>query len=231
MAEQLQYLPCAFPLALFTALFAAPPCSFQYFHQWLRQVKLGNYPSMVFWTDPLDEAAHFSARLDDFLRAFLGRFRAFHGFFSLPAFSRGRTVREIITIQGHGGHRSREPAAFTAFSAPIRFMCSATAFLTLFQSSGTGRRGRDGCRARHPALQGRGFACLRPAFDDFLATTVNAGSYICASTATHRLPPDVEPNKWHRTFWCLALCLLALGLICMGGLGVAARCSAISPAR
>ena len=55
----------------------------------------------------------------------------------------------------------------------------------------------------------------------FLATTVNAGSYVCASTATRRLGPNSEPDKWHRTMWCVALCLLALGLICMGGLGVA----------
>ena len=55
----------------------------------------------------------------------------------------------------------------------------------------------------------------------FLATTVNAGSYVVATTATLRISPDAEPHRVHRTFWCVAQCVLALGLLSMGGLGVA----------
>ena len=55
----------------------------------------------------------------------------------------------------------------------------------------------------------------------FLATTVNSGCYVVASTATRRMQVDGDPHRYHCTFWAVAQGLLALGLLAMGGLEVA----------
>jgi BCCT family betaine/carnitine transporter len=54
----------------------------------------------------------------------------------------------------------------------------------------------------------------------FSATTYDSASYILASVATHRLPAGEDPDRWHRVFWALALAVLPLTLMFIGGLKV-----------
>jgi BCCT family betaine/carnitine transporter len=54
----------------------------------------------------------------------------------------------------------------------------------------------------------------------FSATTYDSASYILASVATRRLPAGEEPDRWHRVFWALALAILPLTLMFIGGLKV-----------
>jgi BCCT family betaine/carnitine transporter len=54
----------------------------------------------------------------------------------------------------------------------------------------------------------------------FSATTYDSASYILASAATRRLPAGDEPERWHRVFWALALAVLPLTLMFVGGLKV-----------
>lgn len=179
---------------------------------------LGNYPSMVFWTDPWTGGS-FPRDWTIFYALFWAGFGPFMGLF-IARISRGRTVREIIlwgtasTVAGacliHG--------VFGSYALYVQREGILDAVAILKEQGGA---------AAMIAVLGTlpfkdavlvAYALLSTIF---LATTVNAGSYVCASTATVRLGSASEPDKWHRTIWCLALCLLALGLISMGGLGVA----------
>ena len=54
----------------------------------------------------------------------------------------------------------------------------------------------------------------------FSATTYDSASYILAATATRRLPAGDDPPRWHRLFWAIALTLLPLTLMFVGGLRV-----------
>ena len=55
----------------------------------------------------------------------------------------------------------------------------------------------------------------------FSATTYDSASYILASSATHHLRPSEDPPRWHRLFWALALAILPVTLMYIGGLKVA----------
>ncbi len=54
----------------------------------------------------------------------------------------------------------------------------------------------------------------------FSATTYDSASYILASAATRHLPAGEDPDRWHRVFWALALAVLPLTLMFIGGLKV-----------
>lgn len=54
----------------------------------------------------------------------------------------------------------------------------------------------------------------------FSVTTYDSASYILASSATRNLPPGEDPQRWHRVFWAVALAVLPLTLMFVGGLKV-----------
>ena len=55
----------------------------------------------------------------------------------------------------------------------------------------------------------------------FCATTYDSASYILAANATHRLHPSEDPPRWHRAFWAVALAVLPISLMYVGGIKVA----------
>ena len=52
----------------------------------------------------------------------------------------------------------------------------------------------------------------------FSATTYDSASYILASSATRMLKAKEDPVRWHRLFWAVALAVLPLTLMFLGGL-------------
>jgi BCCT family betaine/carnitine transporter len=52
----------------------------------------------------------------------------------------------------------------------------------------------------------------------FSATTYDSASYILASCATRELKAKEDPVRWHRLFWAVALAILPLTLMFLGGL-------------
>lgn len=52
----------------------------------------------------------------------------------------------------------------------------------------------------------------------FAATSYDSASYTLASSTTRALPRDAHPARWNRVFWALALGLLPITLIQIGGL-------------
>lgn len=54
----------------------------------------------------------------------------------------------------------------------------------------------------------------------FSVTTYDSASYILASSATRKLDAGEDPVRWHRVFWAMALAVLPLTLMFVGGLRV-----------
>ena len=54
----------------------------------------------------------------------------------------------------------------------------------------------------------------------FVATTYDSASYALASAATKELQACENPAKWHRIFWAVALGILPIILMYIGGLKV-----------
>ena len=52
----------------------------------------------------------------------------------------------------------------------------------------------------------------------FAATSYDSASYTLASSTTRALPRDAHPARWNRVFWAIALGLLPITLIQIGGL-------------
>ena len=50
------------------------------------------------------------------------------------------------------------------------------------------------------------------------ATTYDSASYALASCATRKLKAFEDPDRWHRVFWAVALAVLPLTLMFIGGL-------------
>lgn len=179
---------------------------------------LGNYPNMVFWTDPWTGGT-FPRDWTIFYALFWAGFGPFMGLF-IARISRGRTVREIIVFGTLGTMVGSclVHGVFGSYSLYVQRE-GILDVISILKAEG-GAAAMIAVLGTLPFKNGV-LLCYSLLSTIFLATTVNAGSYVCASTVTRRITPDTEPGKYHRTFWCLALCILALGLVSIGGLGVA----------
>ena len=52
----------------------------------------------------------------------------------------------------------------------------------------------------------------------YLATTIDSCAYVLAGSTTKHLTGEEEPARWNRIFWAVLFCLLAIGLMLIGGL-------------
>ena len=179
---------------------------------------VGNFWNMTFWTNPFSEGS-FPQSWTIFYALFWAGYGPFMGLF-IARISRGRTVREIIgwgmagTVAGgfmiHGVFGS-----YTLW-AQHNGIIDAVSILK-----------EQGAPAAMMAVIGtlpysKVIMVIYCVFSTiFLATSVNSGCYVVASTATRRMPTDSDPHRYHCTFWAVAQGLLALGLLAMGGLEVA----------
>lgn len=179
---------------------------------------LGNYPNMVFWTDPW-AGGTFPQDWTIFYALFWAGLGPFMGLF-IARISRGRTVREIIGwgMAGAVAGGCLMHGVFGSYALYLQHTGILDAASIL--------KDKGGAAAMIAVLSTLPYKdvvlvayCILSTI--FLATTINAGSYVVASTATRRLHPGSEPHRVHRTFWCGVQCILALGLLSMGGLGVA----------
>lgn len=179
---------------------------------------IGNYWNMTFWTDPFGGSS-FPQDWTIFYALFWAGYGPFMGLF-IARISRGRTVREIIgwgmfgTVAGgfliHG--------VFGSYTLWAQSTGVIDAVSILKEQGGP---------AAMIAVLGtlpysKVLLLAYCAFSTiFLATSVDSGCYIVASTATRSMPYGCDPERKHRTFWAMAQGTLALGLLAIGGLEVA----------
>lgn len=179
---------------------------------------LGNYPNMVFWTDPWGGGS-FPQDWTIFYALFWAGLGPFMGLF-IARISRGRTIREIIGwgMTGAVAGGCLMHGVFGSYALYVQHAGILDAVTILKEQGGAAAMIAVLGTLPYKDLVLMMYCILSTIF---LATTVNAGSYVVASTATRRLHPGSEPHRVHRTFWCGVQCVLALGLLSMGGLGVA----------
>ena len=179
---------------------------------------LGNYWNMTFWTSPFNEST-FPKDWTIFYALFWAGYGPFMGLF-IARISRGRTVREVIGwgMAGCCAGGFLIHGVFGSYTLYIQYHGILDAASILRES---------GAPAAMMAVLdtlpfGKVVMLVYCAFSTiFLATSVDSGCYVVSSVATTRMGVNDDPARWHRSFWALVQALLALGLLSIGGLGVA----------
>lgn len=174
-----------------------------------------NFIRMNTWTDGFTESA-FVENWTIFYWAWWIAYGPFVGLF-VTRISRGRTIRQVIF--GMLGYGSLGAAMFYMILG--NFSLSLEITETLAVSSVLADEG--GPAAIVATLDQLPFAVIVIAAFAvislvFSATTYDSASYILASCATRRLLPGEDPDRWHRVFWAMALAVLPLTLMFIGGL-------------
>lgn len=177
-----------------------------------------NYVAMSFWTDPFTESGFFED-WTVFYWAWWIAYGPFVGMF-VTRISRGRTIRQVI-----GGmllYGTLGGALFYMvlgnFSLGLQMSGELDVLAVMAQSDGN-----QAIVASFDQLPLAGLAIGLFCFVSiiFSATTYDSASYILASSASHRLHPSEDPPRWHRSFWAVALAILPLTLMYIGGIKVA----------
>ena len=179
---------------------------------------LGNFWNMTFWTSPFNEST-FPKDWTIFYALFWAGYGPFMGLF-IARISRGRTVREVIGwgMAGTCAGGFLIHGVFGSYTLYAQYHGIIDAVSILKES---------GAPAAMMAVLdtlpfGKVVMLVYCAFSTiFLATSVDSGCYVVSSVATTRMGVDDDPARWHRSFWALVQALLALGLLSIGGLGVA----------
>lgn len=179
---------------------------------------LGNFWNMTFWTSPFNEST-FPKDWTIFYALFWAGYGPFMGLF-IARISRGRTVREVIGwgMAGTCAGGFLIHGVFGSYTLYAQYHGIIDA-VTILKESGA----PAAMMAVLDTLPfGKIVMLVYCAFSTiFLATSVDSGCYVVSSVATTRMGVNDDPARWHRSFWALVQALLALGLLSIGGLGVA----------
>ena len=217
--RRLSNINMAFALLLLAFVFIAGPSLF-ILKSSLNSIGtlIQNYVAMSFWTEPFSSSGFF----EDWTVFYWAWWIAYGPFFGLfvTRISRGRTIREVIL--GMLFYGTLGCALFYMvmgnFSLNLHLSGQMDVLAVVKESSG------------HQAIVAAfdqlplgtvaiGLFCFVTII--FAATTYDSASYILASSATHRLHPEEDPPRWHRSFWACTLAVLPLTLMYIGGLKVA----------
>lgn len=179
---------------------------------------LGNYMNMTFWTDPFGGNT-FPKDWTVFYALFWAGFGPYIGMF-IARISRGRTIREVI-VWGMLGSIAGSYLIHGVFGSYSLWVQSSglVDVVSILQNEGAPMA----MMAVLDTLPCSSIVLVVYCFFStiFLATSMNAGCYVVASTATRVLPEGGDPHRLHSTFWAGVQGLLALGLLSVGGLGFA----------
>lgn len=176
---------------------------------------LGNYMNMHFWTDPFGGNS-FPKDWTIFYALFWAGFGPYIGMF-IARISRGRTIREIIVwgMLGSIAGSYLIHGVFGSYSLWVQHS-GLLDVVSILRSEGA----PIAMMAVLNTLPFSKAVMLVYCFFStiFLATSMNAGCYVVASTATRVLPEGTDPHRLHSTFWAAIQGLLAMGLLAVGGL-------------
>ena len=174
-----------------------------------------NFFRMNSWTDAFTDSS-FVENWTIFYWAWWIAYGPFVGLF-VTRISRGRTIRQVIF--GMLGYGSLGAALFYMILGNYGLSLETTdtiAITSVLEDQG-------GPAAIVAILDHLPFAAVVIGVFAvisliFSATTYDSASYILASCATRRLLPGEDPDRWHRVFWAMALAVLPLTLMFIGGL-------------
>lgn len=174
-----------------------------------------NFIKMNSWTDAFTDSG-FVENWTIFYWAWWIAYGPFVGMF-VTRISRGRSIRQVIL--GMLGYGSLGAAVFYMILGNYGLHLETTGTLAV-----TSVLANDGGPAAIVAILGQlPFAAVVIAVFAvialiFSATTYDSASYVLASCATRRLRAGEDPDRWHRVFWAMALAVLPLTLMFVGGL-------------
>jgi BCCT family betaine/carnitine transporter len=174
-----------------------------------------NFIKMNSWTDAFTDSG-FVENWTIFYWAWWVAYGPFVGMF-VTRISRGRSIRQVIL--GMLGYGSLGAAVFYMILGNYGLHLETTGTLAV-----TSILADEGGPAAIVAILGQlPFAAVVIAVFAaialiFSATTYDSASYILASCATRRLVAGEDPDRWHRVFWAMALAVLPLTLMFIGGL-------------
>lgn len=177
-----------------------------------------NFVAMSTWTDPFTESG-FVEDWTIFYWAWWVAYGPFVGLF-VTRISRGRTIREVVLgmlIYGTLGC-----ALFYLilgnFSLGLQLSGQLDVLTILAEQDGNQAivAGFDQLPLAGMVI---GLFCFVSII--FSATTYDSASYTLASSASHHLHPSEDPPRWHRSFWAVALAILPITLMYIGGIKVA----------
>ncbi|MDJ0904569.1 MAG: BCCT family transporter [Woeseiaceae bacterium] len=174
-----------------------------------------NFLRMNFWTDPFTDSG-FVESWTVFYWAWWIAFAPYVGLF-ITRISGGRTIRQVVTGM----------LVFGSLGSWVFYMVigNYSLFLQLegqldFVGIMNSASGSAAIVAMLETLPLAAIVILVFAVVSivFAATTYDSASYSLASGATLHLSAGDDPARWHRVFWALALAVLPIALMFIGGL-------------
>ena len=174
-----------------------------------------NFPKMLTWTDPL-QSASFVESWTVFYWAWWLALGPFVGMF-VCKISEGRTLRSVIF--GMLGWGSLGCALFFVVLGNYALFLEIEG-LYPFISEATEQSPSVALAGIVERLPMGSFWLIYLAVIGliFVATTYDSASYTLAAGATRSLGEGQDPARWHRVFWAVALGILPLSLLFLGGL-------------
>lgn len=180
-------------------------------------VMIDSFVRMNSWTDPFTHSS-FVESWTIFYWAWWIAYGPFVGLF-VTRISRGRTIRQVVL--GMLGYGSLGCALFYMvfgnYGLHLELSGTVAVADTLANSGSPAAITAVLESLPLPTLVIGVFALVALVFS---VTTYDSASYILASSATRNLPPGEDPQRWHRVFWAVALAVLPLTLMFVGGLKV-----------
>jgi BCCT family betaine/carnitine transporter len=176
-----------------------------------------NFVRMNSWTDAFTDSG-FVENWTVFYWAWWIAYAPFVGLF-VTRISRGRTLRQVIF--GMLGFGTLGAGLFYMIfgNFGLYLEMQGTVEVTRVMSEQNGSKAVVAILDQLPAagLIAGIYALMALIFS---ATTYDSASYILASAATRQLPAGDDPERWHRVFWAMALAVLPITLMFVGGLKV-----------
>lgn len=196
-----------------------------------------NFVEMSFYVDPINKGQKFIEAANDgksyldaggtfpewwtiFYWAWWIAYAPFMGLF-VARISRGRTIRELIAVEILGGSLGCWIFFAVLGNSSMFFQLEGTLDLSQMVSDGLAP---EAIVATIMELGGRSIPFAIPLLIVFVvlafifgATTLDSSAYTLATVATEDSGEAVEPARWHRFFWAIALAAVSLSLMFAGG--------------
>ncbi len=176
-------------------------------------IMVDNFWRMSLYTDPYTDSG-FVESWTVFYWAWWIAYAPFVGLF-VTRISRGRTFREVIV--GMLGLGTLGAGVFFMIMGNYAQWVDTTGVAPIAEIVNTDG-GPAGIVATLDTLPYAGIVILLFCILSliFAATTYDSASYILAAGATMHLPEGVEPARWHRVFWAVAIAIMPVTLIFEG---------------
>ncbi len=196
-----------------------------------------NFVEMSFYVDPITKGQNFIKAAGEgksyidaagtfpewwtiFYWAWWIAYAPFMGLF-VARISRGRTIRELIAVEILGGSLGCWVFFAILGNTSMFFQLEGTLDLSQMVSDGLAP---EAIVATIVEIGNRSIPFGIPLLVVFVvlafifgATTMDSSAYTLATVATKDTGEAVEPARWHRFFWAIALAVVALSLMFAGG--------------